>query len=167
MGKINKKVGPLLENVPLDKLILTNRFEYESERLVSVLIYVSSWVDSIILDVTKPYDITRPQYNLLNILCNNYPAKLPMGTITARMVDKNSNVTRLADRLIERGLVIREQNEQNRRIHELIVTPKGQKLFEDIREGLHKNLWSLIEERLQEEELKKLVYLLVKMKGIV
>jgi DNA-binding MarR family transcriptional regulator len=83
------------------------------------------------------------------------------------MVDKSSNVTRLADRLIVRGLVIRGQNEQNRRIHELIVTPKGQKVFEKIREGLHKNMRSMIEERLQEEVLKKLIYLLVKMKGIV
>jgi len=72
----------------MDDLLKTPRFETESERLVGVLIYVSSWMDDCINNTLKPFDITRPQLNLLMILHNNLPAKLPTGLIATRMIDK-------------------------------------------------------------------------------
>lgn len=165
MNKIDKKVGPILESVPMDDLLKTPRFETESERLVGVLIYVSSWMDDCINNTLKPFDITRPQLNLLMILHNNLPAKLPTGLIATRMIDKTSNVTRLADRLISRGVVLRSQNEVNRRIHELSLTPKGIKLFEEIRTAMTKNVWNIPVEKLSEEEVQTLTALLFKLKS--
>lgn len=162
----NKKLEPIAQNVSLDDLIALNRFESESERAVALTVYVAAWLDSAINEAFKKFDITRPQYNLIKILYNNHPQKLSTGVITSRMIDKTSNVTRLADRLIPRGIMIRVQNEENRRIHELSLTPKGYKLAEELDAAIRDNVWTIPAERLSSEEIQTLVDLLLKLKGI-
>jgi DNA-binding MarR family transcriptional regulator len=164
--KANRKVEPMLQNVSLDELISLNRFDSESDRLVGLVIYVSAWLDSHINDCLKKYDITRPQFNLIRILYNNHPQRLSTGVITARMIDKTSNVTRLADRLIPRGIMVRVQNEENRRIHELCLTPKGVKLSEELDAVMRENVWSIPTSKLNDEEIQQLIQLLYKLKGI-
>jgi DNA-binding MarR family transcriptional regulator len=41
------------------------------------------------------------------------------------MVDKSSNVTRLVEKLIANGYVVKAKNKENRRIHEISLTEKG------------------------------------------
>lgn len=161
-----KKTEPLTHNISFDELLSSNRFESDAERFVALSIYVSAWLDTKINEVFKKYEITRPQYNLVKILYNNHPARLSTGVITSRMIDKTSNVTRLADRLIPRGIIVRIQNDENRRIHELGLTPKGIKLAEELDIAMRDNVWSIPPSKLNEEELATLIQLLAKLKGI-
>jgi DNA-binding MarR family transcriptional regulator len=48
------------------------------------------------------------------------------------MVHKNSNTTRLIDKLIEKFLVERKTCEENRRKIELIITPKGKSILSEL-----------------------------------
>lgn len=164
--KSKKKLEPITQNIPLDQMISLNRFESESERLVGLAIYVAAWLDSQINEGLKKFDITRPQYNLLKILYNNHPTRLSTGVITSRMIDKTSNVTRLADRLIPRGIIVRLQNEDNRRIHELSLTPKGVKLCEELDTAMRDTVWGIPDRQLSEAEVHQLIELLYKLKGI-
>lgn len=162
----NKKLEPMVQHVSLDDLMVLNRFESEYERAVALVVYVASWLDVEVNEAFKKHDITRPQYNLIKALYNNHPKKLSTGVITSRMIDRTSNVTRLADRLIPKGILVRTQNETNRRIHELSLTPKGVKLAEELDKLLRKSVWSIPQERLSEKELETLVTILFKLKGI-
>jgi DNA-binding MarR family transcriptional regulator len=120
------KIDPLLDPLPLDQLIQRReRFESETEMFTGILIYTASHIDYLVNETFKDLEITRPQYNLLNILYNNHPKKMSMGLVTMRMLDKTSNVTRLADRLAERGIVQKIQKPDNRRVNELNLTTKG------------------------------------------
>ena len=164
--KSNKKLEPLTQNIPLEELLAMHRFESESERLVGLTIYVAAWLDSQINLGLKKFDITRPQYNLIKVLYNNHPHRMSTGVITSRMIDKTSNVTRLADRLIPRGILIRVQNEENRRIHELSLTPKGVKMAEDLDATMREGVWSVPLQQFSKEELDQMISLLYKLKGI-
>ncbi len=160
------KTDPLLDPIPLEELIKRKeRFESEEEMLTGVLIYMASHVDSLINDAFKDLEITRPQYNLLNILYNNHPAKMSMGLVSMRMVDKTSNVTRLADRLAERGIVQKTQNPDNRRVHELTLTPKGMKIYDKLRDLMRERVWSVMKEKLTPEEVSSAIHTLLKLKS--
>lgn len=164
--KSNKKLEPITQNIPLDELLAMHRFESESERLVGLTIYVAAWLDSHINASLKKFDITRPQYNLIKVLYNNHPHRMSTGTITSRMIDKTSNVTRLADRLIPRGLMVRVQNEDNRRIHELSLTPKGVKMAEELDAAMREGVWAIPPQQFSKEEMEQFIHLLYKLKGI-
>jgi DNA-binding MarR family transcriptional regulator len=160
------KTDPLLDPIPLEELIRKReRFECEEEMLTGVLIFMASYVDGLINEAFKELEITRPQYNLLNILYNNHPAKMSMGLVSMRMVDKTSNVTRLADRLAERGIVQKTQNPDNRRVHELTLTPKGIKTYDKLRDLMRENVWAVLRDRLTPEEVSAAINILLKIKN--
>jgi DNA-binding MarR family transcriptional regulator len=158
-------VDPLLDPIPLDQLIQRReRFESDTEMFTGVLIYTASHMDYLINETLKSFEITRPQYNLLNILYNNHPAKMSMGLVTMRMVDKTSNVTRLADRLAERGIVQKIQKPDNRRVNELNLTPKGFKLYEKMRDMMRDKVWSLIDDKLTAKQINAATDILIRLK---
>src|SRR5512138_1721666 len=61
------------------------------------------------------YGLTSPQYNVLRILRGAYPDGHPRCEIAARMLDRAPDVTRIIDRLAEKGLVERDRSSTDRR----------------------------------------------------
>ena len=70
-------------------------------------------------------DLTVPQYNALRILRGSHPTRLTSSDVGERMIARDPDVTRLVDRLVTRGLVIRARSRQDRRVVEVGVTDKG------------------------------------------
>lgn len=73
----------------------------------------------------KEYDISAQQYNVLRILRGQRGNPANLSTIQQRMIDKNSNTTRLVDKLITKGYASRSQCASNRRKVEILITPTG------------------------------------------
>src|ERR1700727_455245 len=63
--------------------------------------------------VMKTEDLTSTQYNVLRIL-RGAPEGLPCGEIGNRMVTRDSDITRLLDRLEKRGLISRCRESKGR-----------------------------------------------------
>lgn len=76
-------------------------------------------------DILKPYDISSEQYNVLRILRGQKGNPLNMQDIQERMVTKNSNTTRLIDKLLLKDMVVRNTCSENRRKIEIEITDKG------------------------------------------
>jgi len=55
-----------------------------------------------------------------------------------------SNITGLADRLIQNGLLIRNQNPKDRRIQYLMLTEKGRKTIDNIKQKTNQELIRLL-----------------------
>src|SRR4029077_13195682 len=62
------------------------------------------------------HDLTAQQYNALRLLRAVHPGRLPTLALAARLVSRAPDVTRLLDRLEERGLVERARPSGNRRV---------------------------------------------------
>jgi DNA-binding MarR family transcriptional regulator len=115
-----------------DEIKQTKPFKNEIQKLVLNISVTSSWLNTILTEMLKPYEISAPQYNVLRILKGKYPDSYCNQEITARMIDKNSNATRIVDKLIVKGLVKRSENPGDRRAVEIVITEKGLALLEQI-----------------------------------
>lgn len=74
--------------------------------------------------VFKAEDLSSTQYNVLRIL-RGAPEGLPCGEIGNRMVTRDSDITRLLDRLEKRSLVSRCRETKDRRTVWVRITPDG------------------------------------------
>lgn len=80
----------------------------------------------------EKYELTFQQYNILKILQHAWPEAMMMSRVKDRMIDKNSDLTRITDRLIAKKLVKREKSPENRRIINLKLTPEAMEIMKGI-----------------------------------
>lgn len=105
------------------------------------------------------FDLSAQQYNALRLLATAHPATVPTLTLGTRLISRAPDMTRMLDRLEERGLVHRERRPENRRVVEVGITVAGLKLLEDLAEDVeecHKRQLG----HLPAKDLKQLVELL-------
>lgn len=76
------------------------------------------------------HGLTAQQYNALRLLQVASPGKVPTLALGARLVSRAPDITRLLDRLCERGLVDRERPADNRRVVNIGITAAGAALLE-------------------------------------
>lgn len=69
--------------------------------------------------------ITPAQYNVLRILRGAGRSGLPCGEIAARMIDRDPDMTRLVDRLVRAGMVVRDRDPADRRVVVVRIAPRG------------------------------------------
>ena len=84
----------------------------------------------------KEHELTAQGYNVLRILRGARPAGLPCSEIAARMINRDPDITRLADRLEKLGLVRRERAVEDRRVVHVHVTDAGLARLSDLDEPL-------------------------------
>lgn len=89
-----------------------------------------------IVDLLKNHELTMAQYNALRILRGAGDAGLTCGKISERLITKDSDITRLVERLENRGLITRERDEQDRRHVIARITGEGLQLVAEIDEPM-------------------------------
>jgi DNA-binding MarR family transcriptional regulator len=112
--------------------IQQREFTDDYRRLLVNLLFTNNWVNQQLLSFFKQFGLTHQQHNVLSIARGQHPDPVCFGDIQNRMVDRNSNVTRLVDKLIEKGYVTRDICAANRRMIEVRLTPKGLGILEQI-----------------------------------
>jgi DNA-binding MarR family transcriptional regulator len=78
------------------------------------------------------HDLTAQQYNALRLLRAEHPAGLPTLTLASRLVSHAPDITRLIDRLEQRGLVARQRVAANRRVVQIAITDSGVELLKSL-----------------------------------
>jgi DNA-binding MarR family transcriptional regulator len=71
------------------------------------------------------HDLTAQQYNALRLLRGKHPGTLPTLALAARLISRAPDITRLLDKVEQRGLVVRERPADNRRVVNVGITPAG------------------------------------------
>ncbi|HEX4849432.1 MAG TPA: MarR family transcriptional regulator [Puia sp.] len=115
----------------LEKDINQHKFRNEHQKSVINLIYTFNWMNEKIDSIFEQFEITQQQFNILRILRG---AGEPLSTlqIRQRMLDKMSDTSRIVDRLIKKGLVKKNVCKSDRRLVDVLITPKGRKLLAKI-----------------------------------
>jgi DNA-binding MarR family transcriptional regulator len=80
----------------------------------------------------KEFGLTSTQYNALRILRGAGQEGLPCSEIGERMITHDPDITRLLNRLEQRGLVARTRDQHDRRVIYGKITPAGQKLLREM-----------------------------------
>jgi DNA-binding MarR family transcriptional regulator len=78
------------------------------------------------------YDLTAQQYNALRLLRAEYPAALQTLTLGGRLISRSPDITRLLDKLDERGLIERHRPAGNRRVVQVAITRSGLALLDKL-----------------------------------
>lgn len=116
----------------LEEEIKQSNFKSEKAKLLINLVFTGNWISSKTSELLKPFGITWQQFNVLRILRGQHPNPATVNLIIDRMLDKMSNVSRLIDKLLVKKLVVRSLRGEDRRCVDILITPKGMKLLEDI-----------------------------------
>ena len=77
------------------------------------------------VEVLKPSGLSPSQYNVLRILRGAGETGLACREIGDRMITRDSDTTRLLDRLEARGLITRERGRRDRRVITTRITTDG------------------------------------------
>jgi DNA-binding MarR family transcriptional regulator len=117
------------------------------------------------LEILKPYDISGEQYNVLRILRGQKGKPVNMCIIQERMITKNSNTTRLIDKLLLKEMVTRDVCSENRRKIEIQITNKGLKVLDNLDSKI-KEHDEFFTKNLNQQELIELNSLLEKLRTI-
>jgi DNA-binding MarR family transcriptional regulator len=115
-----------------DEIKQRKTFTNDYERLIVNILYTASWLEGKNIQRLKPYGISPQQFNVLRILRGSAPEPVSLNVISQRMIDKNSNATRLVEKLRQKGLVKREVCPNNRRQVDITITPAGKDLLTTI-----------------------------------
>ena len=91
------------------------------------IITTGHWVTDQVSKELKEFGITEPQFNVLRILKGAKGKPVTVQQILDNMVQRSSNITRIVDKLITKGLVERKECPTNRRKMDITITDKGNK----------------------------------------
>ncbi len=86
--------------------------------------------------VCEEFGVTGAQYNVLRILRGVHPGGHSRCEIAKRMLERSPDVTRLVDRLEERGLAERDRSDEDRRLSITIITKAGLDLLKTMDPGM-------------------------------
>lgn len=128
------------------------------------IVRTGHWVTDRISQELKEFDATEPQFNVLWILRSRRGEPITVKEIQEKMVQRSSNVTRLIDKLLSKGMVERKECAANRRKLDITITQKGIDFLEKLErkvEHFHQSMRN----NLDEKELKQLLKLINKLKG--
>lgn len=147
----------------LEEAIRQRKFTSDFEKAVINIFYTASWLEGKNIQRLKPFGISPQQYNVLRILRGSDPSPLRLTDITERMIDKNSNATRLVEKLRQKSFLKREVCKTNRRQVDIRITTKGLDLLKQIDEQNDEWLKSI--RTIQKSEAMELNRILDKMRS--
>jgi len=127
-GKLN--VCTYICIVKLENAIQSSKFKSEVHKAGLNILYTAWWLKTKSSCELKHYGITHEQYNVMRILKGKHPVQMCVRDIAGRMIEKNSNVPRIIDRLELKKLVIRTQGEIDGRQTMICLTEDGIKILE-------------------------------------
>jgi DNA-binding MarR family transcriptional regulator len=142
--KQSKKIDPLTKSVI--NIMYTNNKINDNFRLT-----------------LKEFKINQSQYNILRILRGKGDECANCGQLREVMLDKNPDVTRLCDKLVDMELIEREINSKNKREMLLKINENGRNLLDKIEPKMKKSM--KIFDKLTRKEHKLLSDLLDKFRG--
>lgn len=96
------------------------------------LLYTYGWVIEKVKSFLAKEDITHQQFNILRILRGSFPKPLSTLQIRERMLDKMSDTSRIVDRLVLKQLVKKVTCSKDKRLVDVTITEKGQKLLKKL-----------------------------------
>jgi DNA-binding MarR family transcriptional regulator len=87
-------------------------------------------------ELFSAHDLTPQSYNALRLLRGTHPAKIHTLDLASRLVSRAPDITRLLDKLEQRGLIERDRPADNRRVVRVGITEAGLALLQELHEPL-------------------------------
>jgi DNA-binding MarR family transcriptional regulator len=119
-----------MEIMEIGEEIKQSKFRSSHHKMIVNLVYTTNWLNTIQMREFKAFGLSSQQYNILRILRGQGKNAVNLGLIQERMLDKNSNASRLIEKLRLKKLIDRRESKADRRQVDIIITDKGLELLE-------------------------------------
>lgn len=147
----------------IEEEIKQKKFKSEYQKMYINLVYTANWMNTQQMRMFKEYGLSVQQYNILRILRGQVPNAVNLGLIQDRMLDKNSNASRLIEKLKIKKLVERKESKIDRRQVDIMITEKGLDLLKKMDGKVEEA--ETINVNLTKQEAETLSNLLDKLRG--
>jgi MarR family transcriptional regulator, negative regulator of the multidrug operon emrRAB len=137
------RVADLLPGLPVDDVTLLKLLNIAGTRLDQA---EEAWL--------KPYQLSNSEFRTLMMLFSSPGQQTHPSELCQWASQKPTNMTRIIDSLLKRGLVTRRPSDQDRRRIILEVTPQGDQLVRELLPLLRPKLQSLFKGFTPEEHLQ-------------
>ena len=112
---------------------IKGRFRNEYHKGLINITYTAKQLSYEFYQSLKKHGLTEQQYNVLRILRGFHSeAPLSISFIKERMLDKDSDVSRIVDRLVQKALLSRVENSKDRRQKSVEITESGLVLLDSM-----------------------------------
>jgi DNA-binding MarR family transcriptional regulator len=147
----------------IDEEIQSTNFEDNYHKAVININYTQGWLSNTFRCKFEKFNLTEQQFNVLRILRGQFPKPATVNLLKERMIDKMSDASRIVDRLIQKGLVSRCTNTQDRRAVDIRISEQGLEVLAAMDTEFKTK--DVLKKNLTEEEAGLLSDLLDKMRG--
>ena len=111
---------------------IQSAFDNDLQKLIVNIYLTHSRISEPFQQLLGKFDITPTQYNVLRILRGQKQNPASIGLIKERMIERNSDVSRIIDRLLKKDLISRKKNKQDKRQKDVIISDSGLNLLATI-----------------------------------
>lgn len=147
----------------LEEALKTTKFKNMRHKASLNVMYTAYWLKTQGGSLFKESGLTGEQYNVMRILKGKHPEAMCVKDIGSRMIEQNSNVPRIIDRLVAKKIVKRATSKEDKRETLITLTEDGLNLLETTNKQVDKMNERII--GLTEEEAGTLNELLEKMRA--
>ncbi|MEQ9593302.1 MAG: MarR family transcriptional regulator [Cyclobacteriaceae bacterium] len=147
----------------IEQDVKQTKFSSEFQKAMVNILFTSSWLGNRNTSYFKKFDISPEQFNVLRILRGSHPNPMRLADIAERMIERNSNCTRLVEKLRQKRIVNRQLCETNRRQVDISITSKGLKILEEIDQD--NDYWTAAEKKITKVEARELNRILDKLRS--
>ncbi|MFB6229662.1 MAG: MarR family winged helix-turn-helix transcriptional regulator [Salinibacter sp.] len=144
-------MGRILRN----RIKQTVPFDDQAQDAMLNLFVAAAHVRRRVEEVCQQYDLQFSHHNVLRILRGVHPDGHPRCEIIERMLDPSPDVTRLIDKLVDRGLVRRSESEEDRRMTIHTITDEGLALLDEMNPDI-RAVQRWFDERVSDRDLQHL-----------
>lgn len=116
--------------------IKQDKFNTSHQKALLNILFTSNWIVTKQRELFEPHGITSQQYNILRILRGQHPNRISGADIKNRMLDKNSDISRLLDRLIGKNLVAKSPCPDDKRASDVSITEEGLTLLKGLDDSI-------------------------------
>lgn len=116
----------------IEEEIKQTTFRSAHQKAVINLLFTASWLLDRNAAFFKEFGVTNQQFNILRILRGQHPKKISGAEIKVRMIDKNSDISRLLDRLLAKNLIEKTQCPNDKRAADVMISTAGLSLLDQI-----------------------------------
>lgn len=133
------------------------------QKAIVNIFFTYNWCSDKVKQAVLPFDVTTQQYNMLRVLRNEFPKPSTVSFLKSQMLDKMCDASRIVDRLVQKGLIIKASNAKDKRAVDVIISEKGMTLLDDMDQEV--SFSDIIASTLTLKEAMQLNELLDKLRG--
>lgn len=128
----------------IEEEIKQTKFNNAQQKAGMNLIFTANWLSNQYASALKPLDLSLQQLNVLTILQGQETHTAAVNLIRERLIDRMPNVSRLLNKLMEKGLIRKDRTLSDQRIVHIKLTEdglkvaiKGRELFQSVQYALN------------------------------